>query len=64
MSRNALVLAALIGAIVLALLGHGHLADDVLDAVPPEPDSVAPVEPAPEPQPVEPAPVEAPAEPA
>jgi hypothetical protein len=57
MSRNALVLAALLGAIVLALLGHGHLADDVLDAVPPEPDAVAPVEP-------EPQPVEAPAEPA
>jgi hypothetical protein len=47
MSRNALVLAALLGAIVLALLGHGHLADDVLDAVPPVEDPAPPVEAAP-----------------
>jgi hypothetical protein len=59
MSRNALVAVALVAAIVLALLGHGHLADDVIDAVPPEapapeptPDAVMPPKPEPIPEPV------------
>ncbi len=65
MTRNAMLLAAIIGAIVLSLLGYGHLADDVIEAVPPveEPappvKAVPPVEavpPEPEPSPVEAAP--------
>ena len=60
MTRNALLLAAIIGAIVLSLLGYGHLADDVIEAVPPVEEPAPPVvEPTPDtdtPSPVEAAP--------
>lgn len=69
MTRNALLLAAIIGAIVLSLLGYGHLADDVIEAVPPVEEPAPPVEAAPpavEPTPDTdtPSPVEAAPEPA
>jgi hypothetical protein len=53
MSRNALVAVAIVAAIVLALLGHGHLADDVIDAVPPEAPAPGPTPDAEVPPPVE-----------
>lgn len=60
MTRNAMLLAAIIGAIVLSLLGYGHLADDVIEAVPPVEEPAPPVvEPTPDtdtPSPVEAAP--------
>ena len=64
MSRNALVAVAIVAAIVLALLGHGHLADDVIDAVPPEAPAPEPAPDAEVPPPVEAAPVEVTPEPA